>query len=113
MKLFVPCDNCGGKTYLSALAKTRLELSYMYGTEFNVNCSHCSNLNYLHINQVAAGASSNKTFLSGGGIGGIVGILGGPFGILLGAVVGGAVGGAVGNKSEQDSVRRFNNNYLQ
>ena len=113
MKIFVLCSNCNWKTYLKPLAKTRQELSYSYGTQIQIDCSHCNNRNYLHINQVTAEASSNKIYLSGGGIGTVIGILGGPFGMLLGAAAGGLIGGAVGNKNEQDAVRRFNNSYLQ
>lgn len=98
---------------MNSHAKSRQELYNSYGTQIQVECSHCNNRNYFHINQVTAETASNKTYLAGGGIGIVIGILGGPFGMLLGAAAGGLIGGVVGNKNEHEAVRRFNSNYLQ
>src|SRR5688500_11333935 len=101
MKLYVHDKQTGTKIHLNFAASTRGELAATLGSPwFSMPGA------VYHVHEVSAESNDNNT-TAGAVVGGLIGLLGGPIGVLIGGVIGGALGNE-NDKSEAESVRKFN-----
>lgn len=68
MKLYTHCKSCKKDIKIKSSASTRPDLQMEKGTEFNVNCQNCGNLEKKHVNDIKAEAD-HKIILIGVGVG--------------------------------------------
>ena len=99
MKLYV-VNRLGQKVVLDIVAKTRNELAFKIGYNFQVHGEEYS------VQDVKAEASNNDT-AGGALLGGFLGLLGGGVGVLVGGLAGGIIGG-IRDEQENQEIKNFN-----
>ena len=97
LRLFVEDEETGEKTYLQKIAKDRVELAKLYGTD-RIRVKN----KVYRINTVKA--EPNNITASTMALGGVIGVVGG----VPGVVIGGIIGGLLGKNSDDEDLEKAN-----
>lgn len=101
MKIYVVCEKCPRRIYLSTKIRRRKELP----PYIEITHPFCGHTGVYSRNKVEAEAEVGAAF-GGAILGGLIGLLGGPLGVIIGGV-GGSLLGANTDAEEQRRLREF------
>lgn len=102
MKVYVYCQECGGKIYLDDIRQKRSD----YPPTVRLKCSECGSTIQYHREELEAEHDGNTT-AAGTVLGGAAGALAGPVGVAIGA----GIGTVLGNSAEEEDKRRVEDFY--